>query len=137
MQLTRLDRWLREKFVHETHIYTLRAAENVPPGVMAEEIPEAPGKKFRHRYIARSNGDIALLIEDLKAHNQMFTTRVVDRTGWHIQLIAPEGKSAIWFCIWVIVGGIGLFFATTVLRTIWANPEFQKNFHEAIEILKG
>ncbi len=28
MQLTRFDRWLREKFVYETHIQTLRPADD-------------------------------------------------------------------------------------------------------------
>jgi hypothetical protein len=44
MQLTRLDRWLRERYVYETHVYTLRLPETVPAGVIAEELPESPGR---------------------------------------------------------------------------------------------
>ena len=40
MQLTRLDRYLRSRFVYETHIYTLRLPASIPAGTIAEELPE-------------------------------------------------------------------------------------------------
>ena len=137
MQLTRFDRWLREKYVHEIHVYSLRPAEHVPPGIRAEDLPEKPGRKFKHRYIARSSKAADFLISDLKANNQMFTTRIVHRRGWFIHLVAPEGKSVTWWLAWVVVAGIGLFVITNAVRSLWSDPEFQKNFWESIEILKG
>lgn len=137
MQLTRFDRWLREKFVHEIHVYSLRPPEILPGGIKAEDLPDAPGRKYKHRYIARSSETADVLISEFKSHNQMFTTRIVDRKGWHIHLIAPEGKSVTWWLAWVVVAGIALFVVTNAVRALWSNPEFQKNFWESIEILKG
>lgn len=137
MQLTRFDRWLREKYVHEIHVYSLRPPEALPGGIHAEDLPNTPGRKYKHRYIARSSAAADALIAEFKAHNQMFTTRIVDRTGWHIHLIAPEGKSVTWWLAWVLVAGIFLFIVTNALRALWSNPEFQKNFWEALEVMKG
>ncbi|MEM1085044.1 MAG: hypothetical protein AAGI48_13110 [Verrucomicrobiota bacterium] len=137
MQLTRFDRWLREKFVHETHVYSMRPAEVVPGGIKSEELPDAPGRKFKYRYISRNSKAADALIAELKSHNQMFTTRIVDRTGWIIPLVAPEGKSVTWWLAWVLVAGVFLFVVTNALRALWSNPEFQKNFWESIEILQG
>lgn len=137
MQLTRFDRWLREKFVHEIHVYSLRPPEEVPGGIRAEDLPETPGRKYKHRYVARSSQAADALIAQFKAHNQMFTTRVVDRTGWHVHLLAPKEKSVTWWLAWVLVAGIFLFIATNAARALWSSPEFQKNLRESIEILKG
>ena len=137
MQLTRFDRWLREKFVHEIHVYSLRPPEVVPGGIRAEDLPEAPGRKYKHRYIARSSDSADALIAQFKEHNQMFTTRIVDRKGWHIHLIAPKDKSVTWWLVWVVVAGILFFIVTNMLRALWSSPEFQKNFWESIVILKG
>jgi hypothetical protein len=138
MQLTRFDRWLREKFVHEIHVYSMRPPEILPPGIRAEDLPEQPGRHFRHRYIARSSKAADALIESLKSNNQMFTTRVIDRKGWHVPLVAPaNNKSVTWWCVWVILTGVGIFTFTTTIRTLWSNPEVRKNVFEALEIMQG
>ena len=137
MQLTRLDRWLRERFVYETHVYTLRLPEAVPPGVIAEELPESPGRRFKHRFILRSDAAVQALIEQLREGNQMFTTRVVDREAWYVPLIAPHGKSITWWFVWVGVTAAAVFGLVHLGRLAWANPELRKNVAEAFQILKG
>jgi hypothetical protein len=137
MQLTRLDRWLRERYVYETHIYTLRMPESVPAGVIVEELPESPGRRFRHRFILRSESAVTALIEQLRDGNQMFTTRVVDREAWYVPLIAPQGKSITWWFIWLGITMIGVFGLIQLARMAWAHPELRKNVDEAIQILKG
>ena len=54
MQLTRLDRWLRARFVNGTHVYTLRPPMVLPGGIRHEELPQNAASRFRHRYIARN-----------------------------------------------------------------------------------
>jgi hypothetical protein len=137
MELTRFDRWLRERFVYETHIYTLRLPESVPAGVIAEELPDSPGRKFKHRFILRSDSAVKALIEQLRDGNQMFTTRVVDREAWYVHLIAPQGKSVTWWLVWLVFTMVGVFGLVHLGRLAWANPELRKNVTEAIEILKG
>jgi len=137
MQLTRLDRYLRERFVYETHVYTLRLPASIPAGTIAEELPDVPGRKFRHRFILRSDKAVATLIEELRSANQMFTTRVVDREAWYVPLLAPNGKSVTWWLIWAVVTAVGVLGVIHVGRTAWANVELRKNLGEALEILKG
>ena len=137
MQLTRFDRWLREKFVHEIHIYSLRPPEFLPAGIRAQDLPETPGRRFRHRYVARSSRAADALIEEFKSHNQMFTTRVVDRKAWYIPFVAPKNKSVSWWCAWMVISVIGVFVASNAIRALWSDPEFRKNFLEALEIMQG
>lgn len=96
MQLTRFDRWLREKYVYETHIHTLRPAEVLPKGIRVVDLPEVPGKRFRHLYIAASSKLADALISELKANGQMYSAQVVDRKAWYVPFIAPKGKSLTW-----------------------------------------
>ncbi len=137
MQLTRFDRWLREKFVHEIHIYSLRPPEVLPAKVRAEELPEKPGQRFKHHYTVNDAKTADVLISEFKAHNQMFTTRIKDRTGWWVRFIAPQGKSVSWWCLWVLLSAIGVYIVGGAVRSVWQNPDFRKNLDEAIEIMKG
>ena len=137
MQLTRLDRFLRERFVYETHVYTLRLPASIPPGTIAEELPESPGRKFKHRFILRSDKAVRQLIDELRNANQMFTTRVVDREAWYVPLLAPNGKSVTWWLIWASMTAVGVFGLIHVTKMAWANEELRKNVAEALELLKS
>jgi hypothetical protein len=137
MQLTRLDRYLRERFVYETHVYTLRLPESIPAGTIAEELPDTPGRKFRHRFILRNDKAVGMLIANLRNSNQMFTTRVVDREAWYVPLIAPQGKSVTWWLIWASVTAAGIFGLVQVAKIAWANEELRRNVTEALELFKS
>jgi hypothetical protein len=110
MQLTRFDRWLREKFVYELHIQTLRPPEYVPEGIRAIELPEAPGKRYKHLFIAASSKAADELIRQLKENNQMYTAQVVDREAWYVPFIAPKEKSVTWWLFSTAVITVSVFF---------------------------
>ena len=137
MQLTRFDRWLRERFVYETHIYTMRPAEELPQGVMGEDLPEAPGRRFRHRYVARKPEMVTSLIDSLKTNNMMFATRVIDRTAWFVPIIAPKNKSITYWLLWTIITVIVSFSVAIGDRALWAQPEFRENVMDALKVLQG
>ena len=41
MQLTKLDRWLKERFIYETHILTLRLPEvELPDGAEVQDVEQ-------------------------------------------------------------------------------------------------
>ena len=137
MQLTRIDRWILEHFVHETQIYTMREPEELPGNIRHEEIPEKPGQKFKHLYATRSSKSADLLIANLKQGGQMFTTRVVDRKVWYAPMLAPKGKSVTWWVFWKIVGAIGIVLILMTLKNLWDNPEVRANVIDSIRIFKG
>ncbi len=137
MQLTRLDHWLREQFVHETHVFTLRPPVRLPAGVIAEQMPEGPGQTWRHRFIARRPRLADQLIATLRDHNQMFTTRVVDRRAWYVPLLAPKGRSLTWWLAWLAISAAACCAAVAGLRALWANPEVRANVLDALRVLRG
>jgi hypothetical protein len=137
MQLTRFDRWLRKRFVHETHIYTMRPPEEIPRGLIADTLPDTPGRQFRHRYIARQPELATRFVEFLKSHNMMFTTRVVDRSAWYVPLLAPRGKSLTYWIAWVLVGASAALTIGVGVRKLWAIPEFRENLADAVRVLQG
>ena len=137
MQLTRFDRWLREKFVYELHIQTLRPPESIPKGIRAFDLPDAPGKRYKHLFIARDNKAADELIRQLKENNQMYNAQVVDREAWFVPFIAPKQKSVTWWLFSVAVISTSSFFALLYLKSLVEDPEFRKNFMEALELLKG
>lgn len=137
MQLTRLDRWLLEEFVHETHIYTLSPPSSIPAGVRELPKPDSPGTRFQHHFIARRSKPAEALVAVLKQNGQMFSTQILDRRAWYVPWIAPRGKSVTWRLVGIVtlcLSGAGL---TSCLRYLWSNPELRENILDAIKTLKG
>lgn len=137
MQLTRFDRWLREKYVYETHIHTLRPPESIPRGIRTVEIPDVPGKRYKHLYVAGSSRLADELIDELKANSQMYTTQIVDRKSWYVPFIAPKNKSITWWLISCVVITISVFSGLIYLKGLTEDPEFRKNFMDALKLLKS
>lgn len=137
MQLTRFDRWLREKFVYQTQIRTLRPPDSVPQGIRMVEMPEVPGKRYKHLFVADSSSVADALISQLKEDGQMYTTQVVDREAWYVPFIAPKEKSVSWWLVSVVLISSAAFVVLLYIRGIVEDPEFRKNFAEALKLLKG
>lgn len=137
MQLTRFDRWLREKYVYETHIHTLRPPESIPHGVRTVEIPDVPGKRYKHLFVADSSRLADELIFVLKQNSQMYTTQIVDRTAWYVPFIAPKDKSVTWWLISTLFIAASTFAVLIYLKGLAEDPEFRKNFMDALKLLKS
>lgn len=137
MQLTRFDRWLREKFVYETHIKTLRPPESLPSGIRAEELPEVPGMRYKHLFIAASSRAADALIGQLRENGQMYTTEVVDRDTWYVPFIAPKDKSLTWWLVSVLVIAVFSFFVLLYLKGLVQDAEFRQQFMEAMKLFRS
>lgn len=137
MQLTRFDRWLREKYVYQTHIQTLRPPETIPAGIHAEELPDIPGKRYKHLFIANSSKAADELIRQLKENSQMYTTQIVDRDAWYVPFIAPKDKSLTWWLFSVFFISVASFFILLYLKGLVQDPEFRKNFMEALKLFRS
>lgn len=134
MQLTRFDRWLREKFTQETHILTMRPAAVLPASVRAYQMPQGSGQVYQHRYVTRSERSARDLIRILQEHNQMYATQVVSRKVWYARFIAPEGRSFTWQLFSRILIGIGTASLVTWLLKLWSNPELRAHFVDAFNL---
>lgn len=137
MQLTRIDRWLLESFAQETHVYTLRPATNVPHGVREVALPDMPGRRFQHHYIASDPKAADHLIAGLRNDGMTFSTQVTDREAWYVPLIAPKGKSITWRIVWSIIMVISLGYGGMFVKGLWDNPTVRENVREAAKLLKN
>lgn len=137
MQLTRFDRWLRKKFVYELHIHTLRPPESIPAGIRAVVLPDVVGRRYKHLYIASSSKAADRLIRQLKENSQMYTTEVVDRKAWYVPFIAPKNKSLSWWLFSATVVLVSVFFALVYIKSLVEDPEFRKNFADAVKLFRS
>lgn len=137
MQLTRFDRWLREKFVYETHIQTLRPPDSIPTGIQVIDLPEAPGKRFKHLFIARNSRAADELIGILRENSQMYQTQVVDRDAWYVPFVAPKDKSITWWLLSVAIITTASFFVLLYLKGLMQDEEFRRNFMDALKLLSS
>ena len=138
MQLTKLDRWLKERFIYETHIFTLRLPEReLPSGVRVEDIEQNKGGDYRHRIMIKDNGIAEHMMKLLKEDHIMHAVHVVEGKNWYNQRIAPEGKSFtyMWILrffslIMVCAGAYGAF-------KLSQNEELRSTIMDTIEELKS
>lgn len=137
MQLTKIDRWLKEKFVYEIQILTLRPCDEVPSGIRETELPDKPGRRYKHLYTTGSSTAADKLLHSLKENNQMFTTKVVDKEAWWVQFIAPEDKSVTWYLVSVFLLMGALTPVVIWVRSLIDSPDFQQNVRDALEVIKG
>jgi hypothetical protein len=136
MQLTQFDRWLREVFVYETHIRTLRPAESTPRGIRAVELPESPMQRYRHLYIARKSSDADALIQQLRENTQMFTTEIVERKKWYTPIIAPRDKSFTWRLLSICVTVSVTLALILWIQRLLNDPEFRNAIDNARDLIK-
>lgn len=137
MQLTRFDRWLREKFVYEIHIQTLRPPETLPAGIRAFDLPDLPGKRYKHLFIANSSALADDLIAVLKENSQMYTTQIIDKDAWFVPFIAPKDKSVTWWLVSAVVISIVVVSILLYLKVLLSDPVLRKNLMEAFELFKN
>jgi cadmium resistance protein CadD (predicted permease) len=136
MQLTRFDRWLREKFVYETQINTLSAVDSLPSGIRTVKKPNLAGRRYNYLYVAKSSKAADHFLSQLKDNNQMYTTQVVDKNAWYVPFFAPKNKSVTWWIISTVIILIALFCLLFYLNLLRNDPVFMKNFMETLELFK-
>lgn len=137
MQLTRLDRWLKEKFAIETHVQVLRMPERLPRGIKVIDLPDIPGRRFQHMFIIRKSSKADELFAILKDESMMYSTQIVTRDAWYVKFLAPKEKSFTWSIIsWLIILAAIAGAATLVIRLL-QDAEIRENLRDALEILKG
>lgn len=115
MQQTRLDRWLKEKFVHETHVLTLSEPPFVPRGVKLEEQQVTISNRFKYRMVIRDRRQLEATLQALADTNQTFSTKVeARRTVLRRFFDDSQGGSFTWrlvgYVFWIIVVFIAIYY---------------------------
>lgn len=138
MQLTKLDRWLKERFIYETHIFTLRLPEGgLPRGVVIEDVECKKAGDYRHKLVIKDNDLADEVLTILKTNKLMYATHIVEGKHWYNQRIAPDGKSFTYRWVFrfvaLVLACIGGWGAFLVLR----NPELIATVKDTLRELKG
>ena len=137
MQLTKFDRWLKEKFAIETHVQVLRLPDDMPHGVKVVELPDIAGQRFKFLLVCEKTVVADQLFKVLRDAGMMFNTQIVVRDNWYVRFIAPQERSVTWTIIsWIIITAIILMVAYGAIKLL-QDPEIRENLKEALEILKG
>lgn len=137
MQLTHFDRWLRQKFVYQTHIHTLRPPPAIPAGVRAMPPSTQAATRYKFHFVATSNKAADALIHQLKADGQMYTTRIVNRNAWFVPLLAPKEKSVTWWLFSMVLILIFVAYCLLGLKSLVEDPVFRQNFMDSLRVIKG
>ena len=135
--LTKVDHWLRERYLLQTHIYTMRLPDKRPAGVKVIELPNTASARYLFRIICNTNQQADKLIEILNDKGMMFATQVVERSIWYKPIIAPKGGSVILTVFWLI-SFCGLTLG--LLKVGWNmknNEELMDNLKGAVAVFQG
>jgi hypothetical protein len=134
--LTRLDHWLRERYLFQTHIYTMRLPDKLPSGVRAEELPESPTRRYSYRLVANTNEQVDRLVAQLNDLGLMFATQVTERKTPLKMFIAPKGGSAVLRYFWLIAFFFASVGAIRVAKRIANDEELRAKFSDAVQVFK-
>lgn len=138
MQLTKLDRWLKERFIYETHIFTLRLPEEgFPLGVEVSELEQNKGGDYRHRLVIKDNKLAEQIIAELREKHIMHATHVVEGKNWYNKRIAPEGKSFTYQWIFRFFAFWGICLAAYGVYLLAQNEELVTTIRDTIKELKS
>ena len=138
MQLTRLDRWLKERFIYETHIFTLRLPEgDMPNGVTVTEVEQNKRGDYRHRIRIKNNKAADDVIALLKQNHIMHAIHVVEGKNWYNSRIAPKGKSFTYMWIFRFFSFIGICIAGFGAMKLLQNVELRSTIMDTINELKA
>ncbi len=134
MQLSRLDRWLRERFIYETHIFTLRLPEQgLPMGVKVCELAQNKGGDYRHRLIIKDNQLAEQVVLLLKQNQIMHAIHVLEGKHWYNKFIAPAGKSFTYMWLTRVLVTNMVCFASLGVHKLWQNESLRSTVEETIE----
>lgn len=138
MQLTRFDRWLKERFIYETHVFTLRLPEGgLPQGVSVGEVEQKKSGDYRHRIVIKDNKLADQVIQDLKQNHIMYATHVVEGKNWFNKHLSPKGKSFTY--MWIL-----RFFTFACISSacyggylLWQQEGLRSTIMDTVNELKG
>lgn len=114
MQQTKLDHWLRRKFVHETWVFCNTLPSGLDERFRVKEA--AQGQPASHRYRVTPENDEALLdlVERFRMEGITYAATIQDKAGALASWIGRPGRSctceAVWFSALILGAGSLLYF---------------------------
>ncbi|MBK1790112.1 hypothetical protein [Persicirhabdus sediminis] len=135
MVQTRLDRWLKEKFIYVTHVYVLRMPDfKLPRGSKVQELGAEKVGNYSLRIIVASNSAVEDLTNKLRDSRQMYAVKVVESNPWFGRFIAPKSQSFTYRIVFSIMTVGALYSSWVCFKWFMATPELsdiiKKTFYQ-------
>jgi hypothetical protein len=108
MQQSRLDHWLKRKFVHETQIYCNTLPQSLDARFMVVEAPA--GQPASHRYRVTADNEDALLdlVERFRGEGITYAATIQEKSGRLSNWICRPGRSVTCEVIWMLLIAVGV-----------------------------
>lgn len=107
MQQTRLDHWLRRKFVHETQVYCNSLPQGLGPRFQVEEAPEGQPASHRYRIIPADDEALLELVDCFRVEGITYAATIEDKPGPLAAWLGRPGRSATCEVAWIALGVAG------------------------------
>lgn len=134
MQQTKLDQWLKARFIYETHILTLRLPEEpLPRGVEVMPTDHTSKGSYQHKLIVKSNKKAEAVIVLLKENQLMHSVFVVEGRHWFNGFIAPQGVSFTYRWILRALGLVFLISCCWGIYLLMQNADLMKTIKETMK----
>ena len=139
MQQTKLDHWLKQRFIYETHIFTLRLPEEgLGRGVEVQEVEQNKSGDYRHRLVIRNNKLAESLIAELRQRQIMHATHIIEGNNWYNKHLAPcSGGSFTYQWIIRFLGFVIACIGAWGIYQLMQNEELVSTLKSTWEELKG
>lgn len=138
MQQTKFDRWLKECFIYETHILTMRLPEDrLPRRVKVSPVEQGKTGDYKYRLISKSRKLADRLILQLKDDHLMYATHIVEGKHWYNSMLAPDGQSFTYRWVFRCIGVVSLFYLCWGAYILWQDASFITLIKETLKDLQG
>ncbi|MGJ8661051.1 MAG: hypothetical protein ACSHXL_03360 [Bacteroidota bacterium] len=135
MQLTKLDHWLKQKFVYQTYVFCLRLPEKkLGRGVSVEALDIKKTGDFKYKLVIKNNDLAERTLSILKNEHIMHATHIVQAKGLFNKWIMPEkGKSFTWQMIGRLLLLMTLCSLGVGIYKLSKNPEVRSKVKSAVD----
>lgn len=140
MQLTKLDHWLKQKFLHQTYIFSLRLPEQkLPRGVKISNVKSNKKGDYKYKLAVKNNEVAQKAIGILKEEGLMHSTHIVDVSNRFNKLIVPSsGRSFtyLWLGRFAVLSTLASFcwFIYILSKNEQLSSSIRDSIQEVIEL---
>ncbi|MGJ8676826.1 MAG: hypothetical protein ACSHX0_04870 [Akkermansiaceae bacterium] len=138
MQLTKLDHWLKQKFVYQTYIFCLRLPEKkLGRGVSVKSLETVKTGDFKYKLVIKDNKVAERTFSILKSEHIMHATHIVNGKGLLNKWIMPDkGRSFTWQMVGRLLILMTLCTVCIGVYKLIQNPEFMSKLSSALDEIK-
>jgi hypothetical protein len=108
MQQSRLDHWLKRKFVHETQIYCNTLPQSLDTRFNVVEAPAGQPASHQYRITACNEDALLELVERFRGEGITYAATIQEKSGRLSDWIRRPGRSVTCEAIWLLFLMVGV-----------------------------